>query len=193
MVCFQHKGEAARFLRDLRERRERFGLSLHSGKTCLWEFGRFAERDRRRWGEGRPETFDFLGFTHYYRKTRNGKFGLGRKPIAKRMTRFLKRVKQELIRRVHRGVHETGIWLGQVLNGWLNYYAVPTSFRYLRRCLDRLRRIWLNVLRRRSQMDRTSWETVVRLIAKYWPKPRIRHPWPQQRFAVRRGAISSWG
>ena len=186
VVCFQHKWEAEGFLRDLKERLEHFGLSLHPGKTRLLEFGRFAEKARKRQGLGRPETFDFLGFTHYCRKDGKGRFGLGRKPIAKRMARFLKRVKQELIRRRHRDVRETGIWLSRVLNGWLNYYAVPTSYRYLCRCLDRLRWIWCKVLRRRSQKDRTSWATVTRLSTKYWPKPTIRHPWPDARFAVKR-------
>lgn len=93
VVGFQYKREAKRFLRQLRERLEKFGLSLHPGKTRLIEFGCFAERNRRNRGDGRPETFDFLGFTHYCRKDRKGRFGLGRKPIAKRMARFLKRVK----------------------------------------------------------------------------------------------------
>ena len=128
VVCFQYRREAKRFLRELHERLKKFGLSLHPGKTRLIKFGRFAGKDRKRRGEGRPETFDFLGFTHYCRRTRKGQFGLGRKPIAKRMARFLKRIKKQLIRRMHRKVGETGIWLGQVLKGWLNYYAVPTSF-----------------------------------------------------------------
>ena len=186
VVCFQHKWEAEGFLRDLKERLERFGLSLHPGKTRLLEFGRIAEGHRRKRGEGRPETFDFLGFTHYCRKDRKGRFGLGRKPIAKRMARFLKRVKQELIRRMHRDVHETGRWLGQVLNGWLNYYAVPTSARYLKRCYERLIWIWCQVLRRRSQKDRTPWERIYALAKTHWPRITIRHPWPNHRFAVKR-------
>lgn len=190
VLCFQHKWEAERLLRDLKERLEQFGLSLHSGKTRLLEFGRTAEKSRKQRGLGRPETFDFLGFTHYCRKDRKGRFGLGRKPIAKRMARFLKRVKQELIRRRHRDVRETGIWLGQVLNGWLNYYAVPTSYVFLARCYERLKRIWLCVLRRRSQKDRTTWEHVPKLAAKYWPKPAIRHPWPNTRFAVMRAGAT---
>lgn len=184
VVGFQHKREARRFLRQLRERLEKFGLSLHPDKTRLLEFGRFAETDRRRRGLGRPETFDFLGFTHYCRKTRKGRFGLGRKPIAKRMSRFLKRVKVELTRRMHRPVQETGQWLGRVLNGWLNYYAVPTSIRYLRRCYHRLSWIWMRVLRRRSQKDRTDEARMDTLVARYWPKLEIRHPWPNTRFAV---------
>lgn len=184
VVCFQYKEEAERFLHALRERLEKFGLSLHPDKTRLIEFGRFAERDRRKRGEGRPKTFDYLGFTHYCRKTRSGGFGLGRKPIAKRMARFLKRTREELIRRMHRPVHETGTWLGQVLNGWLNYYAVPWSFRSLQRCYRCLRWIWLGVLRRRSQKDRTTWARLDLLTERYWPKLKIRHDWPAKRFAV---------
>ena len=131
VVCFQHRWEAQRFLQDLQERLHQFGLSLHPGKTRLLEFGRFADHNRRRQGECRPETFDFLGFTHYCRKDRKGRFGIGRKPIAKRMSRFLKRVKEGLVQRMHMNVHETGRWLGRVLGGWLNYYAVPTSAPYL--------------------------------------------------------------
>ena len=186
VVCFQHRWEAQRFLQDLQERLDHFGLSLHPGKTRLLEFGRFADHNRRRQGERRPETFDFLGFTHYCRKDRKGRFGIGRKPIAKRMSRFLKRVKEGLVQRMHMNVHETGRWLGRVLNGWLNYYAVPTSAPYLQRCYRRLRWIWLKVLRRRSQKDQTSLERIGLLATKYWPKPHVRHPWPDARFAVTR-------
>ena len=190
VVCFQYEEEAERFLSDLRARLGKFGLILHPGKTRLIEFGRYAQSNRKRRGMGRPETFDFLGFTHYCRETRTGRFGLGRKPIAKRMTRFLKRIKQELIRRMHHEVHETGRWLGRVLNGWLNYYAVPTSIRYLRRCYFRLYWIWWRVLRRRSQKDKMSLADMDTLTEKYWPQLKIRHPWPDARFAVMRGNVT---
>ena len=125
-------------------------LELNADKTRLIEFGRYAERNRRARGEGRPETFDFLGLKHYCRKDRNGRFGLGRKPVRKRMNRTLKRIKIELRGRWHDDVMDTGRWLGRVLRGWLNYYAVPTSFRYLRQFVWRLRRSWIRGLRRRS-------------------------------------------
>ena len=141
--------------------------------------------DRRARGERRPETFDFLGFTHYCKKKRNGKFGLGRKPIAKRVTRTLKRVKEKLRERMHEDVHDTAQWLGRVVNGWLNYYAVPTSARALRGFARRLLWIWLRTLRgRRSQKDRTTIAGVARLAALYWPPVKVRHPWPTERFAV---------
>lgn len=181
VAAFQHKTDAERFLRDLSDRLGQFGLRLHPDKTRLVEFGRFAEERRRRRGEGRPETFDFLGFTHYCRKTRKGYFGLGRKPIAKRISRLLKRVKELLERRMHDSVHVTGAWLGRVLNGWLNYYAVPTSYRYLQCFVRLLKDLWHRTLRRRSQKDRTSWERIDALIEQYWPKIRIRHPWPDRR------------
>ena len=117
-------------------------------------------------------------------KTRKGSFVLGRKPVAKQMRRTLKRIKEELRRRMHVKVAHTAKWLGKVLNGWLNYYAVPNSFRYLSRFVFRLERLWLRTLRRRSQKDRCQWSRIQGLRTKYWPKLKIRHPWPWQRFAV---------
>jgi group II intron reverse transcriptase/maturase len=184
VVGCQRKADAEQFLRDLKERLGDFALDLHPDKTRLIEFGRFALVDRRARGERRPETFDFLGFTHYCKKQRNGQFGLGRKPIAKRVTRTLKRVKEKLRERMHEDVHDTAQWLGRVVNGWLNYYAVPTSARALRGFARRLLWIWLRTLRGRSQKDRTTIAGVARLAALYWPPVKVRHPWPTERFAV---------
>ena len=181
---FKHKGDARRFVDALAERLGCFGLTVHPDKTRLIEFGRFAQANRRARGQGRPETFDFLGFTHYCARNRRGGYQLGRKPVAKRVSRTLRRLKEELGRRRHRSVNETGKWLGQVLNGWLNYFAVPTSYRYLQRFVARLKRLWLTTLRRRSQKDRYSWDQMDQLVAIYWPKSTIRHPWPSQRLAV---------
>ena len=185
VVGCQRKEDAVQFLRDLKERLGQFALELHPDKTRLIEFGRFALVDRRARGERRPETFDFLGFTHYCKKKRNGKFGLGRKPIAQRVTRTLKRLKEKLRARMHEDVHETAEWLGKVVNGWLNYYAVPTSGPTLRGFVRRLMWIWLHILRGRSQKDRTAIASIARLAAVYWPSVRIRHPWPTARFAVK--------
>ena len=184
VVGCQRKADAEQFLHDLKERMSQFALELHPDKTRLIEFGRFAMADRRARGERRPETFDFLGFTHYCKKKRNGNFGLGRKPIAKRVTRTLKRVKEKLRERMHEDVHDTAQWLGRVVNGWLNYYAVPTSARALRGFARRLLWIWLRTLRGRSQKDRTTIAGVARLAALYWPPVKVRHPWPTERFAV---------
>ena len=181
---FEHRDDAEHFLRDLKERFRSFELELNADKTRLIEFGRFAESNRRARGKGRPETFDFLGFTHYCRMNRKGRFGLGRKPVRKQMNRTLKRIKIALRRRMHDDVLDTGRWLGRVLRGWLNYYAVPTSFRSLQQFVWRLRRIWIRVLRRRSQKDRFAWTWILATTAKLWPKPHIVHPWPSARFAV---------
>lgn len=129
---------------------------LYPDKTRTIEFGRFAWQDRAARGEGRPETFDFLGFKHYCRKTRSGKFGLGRKPIAKRVNRTLNRIKVELQRRMHQDVYVVGRWLGQMIRGWLGYYAVPTSFASLNAFAHRIKAVWLKNLRKRSQRDRVS-------------------------------------
>ena len=184
VVGFQHKRDAERFLCDLKDRLAAFSLDLHPEKTRLIEFGRFAMANRRARGERRPETFDFLGFTHYCRTTRKGRFGLGRKPIRKRVTRTLKRIEAELRRRMHDNVYEVAIWLGRVVGGWLRYYAVPTSARSLKVFEFRLKRLWLRVLRRRSQKDRFTWDKVDLLAVVFWPRIRIVHPWPSTRFAV---------
>lgn len=193
VVGFQYKRDAERFLDAARERFGRFELALHPDKTRLIEFGRFAHVNRQERGQGKPETFDFLGFTHYCTKYRNGDFQLGRKPVAKRMNRTLKRIGEALRRRMHANVEETARWLGRVLNGWLNYYAVPNSIRYLRRFVERLKRMWLKFLRRRSQKDRFEWAEITRLTALHWPKLEIRHPWPNQRLAVKAGHAATQG
>ena len=128
---------------------------------------------------------NILGFTHYCRTTRNGRFGLGRKPAAKRMSRTLKRIAEVLWRRRHHDLHKVARWLGRVVNGWLNYYAVPTGARFLRSFTCILKRIWLKALRGRSQWDRFGWQRPQSLVDRYWPKPWIRHPWPGQRFDVK--------
>ena len=132
VVGFQHKWEANRFLNDLKERLAHFGLDLHPDKTRLIEFGRFAKANRKKRGLRKPETFDFLGMTHFCDQSRKGRFRVGRKPSRKRVRRTLKRIKDELRKRMHMEVHAVAKWLGRVINGWLNYYAVPGTARYLR-------------------------------------------------------------
>ena len=186
VVGFQYKRDAERFLNAVKERLRCFELEVHPDKTRLIEFGRFAKSDRQKRGLGRPETFDFLGFTHYCMETRRGRFQLGRKPVAKRMARTLKRIKEALRRRMHDKVGATAKWLGKVVDGWLNYYAVPTSFPYLYRFVERLKWLWLKTLRRRSQKDRYKVDRFAKLIMIYWPTLEVRHPWPDQRLAVNR-------
>ena len=184
VVGFQHQRDAECFLNAVKERFRGFDLDLHPDKTRLIEFGRFAQSNRRQRGLGIPETFDFLGFTHYCAQTSRGRFLLGRKPVAKRMARTLKRIKEVLRRRMHDGPVTTAKWLGKVVDGWLNYYAVPTSSRYMIRFVVRLERMWRSILRRRSQKDRFEWTSIRRLTARYWPSLKLRHPWPGQRLAV---------
>ena len=184
VIGLQHEQDAERLLRDLEERLARFGLELHPTKTRLLEFGRHAKASRNARELGKPETFDFLGMTHYCATTLKGRFRMGRKPVKKRVTRTWRRVKDLLRKRWHAGEHELAAWLGRVLRGWLNYYAVPGSGTFLQAFRQRLRRLFLRALRRRSQADRTSWDRVDHLIGKYWPKVSIRHPWPAQRLTV---------
>ena len=177
VLGFQYRRDAERFMEALRERFAAFGLEVHPEKTRLVEFGRFAMTNRRERGEGRPETFDFLGFTHYCRTTHEGRFGLGRKPVAKRMRRTLQAVKAELRRRMHADPVVTGRWLGRVLRGWLGYYAVPTSSPSLSRFVWFLRRLWMRIrgLARRHHVHR---RTVRQALRSALPPPRKRAPRP---------------
>ena len=184
VVGFQHRSEAERFMDDLKERLARFGLGLHPEKTRTVEFGRFAEVDRKKRGQGKPETFDFLGMTHFCGRTRKGRFRVGRRPSRKRMRRTLARIGQALRRRWHEDRHEVARWLGRVISGWLNYFAVPGTARQLQAFVNAVRRKLLRALRRRWRKDRTDWPSVETLTAMHWPKPTIRHPWPDRRLAV---------
>jgi len=188
VVGFQHRGEAERFLRELGERLEQFGLQLHPDKTRLIEFGRFAAQRRSRRGGGRPETFDFLGFTHYCGRTRHGKFKLGRKTISKRLRATLQAVKAKLRQRMHWPPDVVGEWLRSVVQGWYNYFAVPGNRAALEAFRTQVSRYWLHVIRRRSQRGRRKWtweRMRRRLIRKWIPSVRILHLYPNQRLIVR--------
>ncbi len=182
---FEHQAEAERFLTDLRERMAAFGLALHPEKTRLIEFGRFAATNRKRRGLGKPETFSFLGFTHICGRSRRGGFQLKRKSRRDRMRARLRAVKDELRRRMHERVDEQGRWLGQVVRGVFAYHAVPTNFAALSAFRYHVIDLWRRTLRRRSQKDGTTWARMADLADRWLPKPRITHPWPNQRFAVR--------
>ena len=182
VVGFQHRGEAKRFLHDLRERFAKFNLELHPEKTRLIEFGRFAASNRAAVGLGKPEKFDFLGLTHICGKTRNGGFWLRRITIAKRMRAKLKQVKDQLMRRRHLPVPEQGQWLASVVRGHLAYYAVPGNIRAANAFRIQVSRHWFRALRRRSQRHRLNWERMNRLIARWLPPARIVHPYPEVRF-----------
>jgi RNA-directed DNA polymerase len=182
---FEHQADAQRFLADLRERFAKFGLDLHEGKTRLTEFGRHAARRRKARGLGKPETFDFLGFTHICGKTRDGRFGLRRVTISKRMRAKLHELKDELMRRRHQPVPEQGRWLASVVRGHCAYYAVPGNSEAIRAFRTQATRHWHRALRRRSQRTRLNWERMDRLATRWLPQARIMHPWPSVRFDVR--------
>jgi RNA-directed DNA polymerase len=185
VVGFEHQGEAERFLGDLRERLARFALELHPEKTRLIEFGRRAGQQRAARGLGKPETFDFLGFTHICGKTRGGQFKLQRITMSKRMRAKLHQVKNRLLRNRHLPVPEQGRWLRSVVRGHCAYYAVPGNGRALSTFHYQVGRHWYRALLRRSQRHRLTWERMHRLIAQWLPPVRILHPYPQVRFDAR--------
>ncbi len=184
IVGFQHKSDTRRFLGELRERLEKFALSLHPDKTRLIEFGRFAADRRARRGLGKPETFKFLGFTFFCGKSRQGRFLLKRKSRSDRLRAKLQEISEELRWRMHQPIPTQGKWLGHVVSGYFNYHAVPTNIRALGAFRHHVTVLWLRSLRRRSQKDRTTWKRMTKLADDFLPKPRILHPRPHERFAV---------
>jgi group II intron reverse transcriptase/maturase len=185
VIGFEHKTQAEKFLADLRMRMERFALSLHPEKTRLIEFGRFAALNRVKKGLGKPETFNFLGFTHICGRSARGRFVLMRKSRRDRLRAKLRAIKEELWRRLHLPIPQVGKWLGQVVRGYFNYHAVPTNTDSLAAFRYHVTALWRRALRRRSQKDRTTWERMGRLAADYLPPVRILHPWPDARFDVK--------
>ncbi|HEY2186571.1 MAG TPA: group II intron reverse transcriptase/maturase [Xanthobacteraceae bacterium] len=185
IVGFEHEAEARRFLEAMRVRLGKFSLSLHPDKTRLIEFGRFAAANRERRGLGKPETFNFLGFTFICGKSRRGKFLIKRKTRRDRLRVKLKAVKAQLRRRMHQPIPEIGKWLQRVVVGYFNYHAVPTNSRALMAFRDEVLRLWHHALRRRSQRGHLTWKGMKKLADEWLPQPRILHPWPNQRFAVR--------
>jgi RNA-directed DNA polymerase len=185
VVGFEHRDDAERFLKDLHIRLAQFGLSLHPEKTRLIEFGRHAIDDRAKRGEGKPETFDFLGFTHYCARTRNSSgFKLGRKTQAKRKRTKLRAIKDTLRRNMHRSIDEQGRWLAAVLRGYFAYFAVPDNSPSLSAFRQQVKERWLRALRRRSQRSKLTYERMQVIVDRYLPRPRVLHPWPEQRFLV---------
>jgi group II intron reverse transcriptase/maturase len=184
VVGFEHEADAQRFHVDLQQRMEQFALSLHPDKTRLIEFGRFAAEDRVRRGLGKPETFNFLGFTHICGRSRKGLFQLKRKSRRDRMRAKLRAIKEELRRRMHEPIPQQGQWLGRVVRGYFAYHAVPTNVASLSAFRHHVETLWRRTLKRRSQTDHTTWDRIARLAADFLPAPRILHPWPAARFAV---------
>ena len=182
VVGFEYRAEAERFLEEFRERLSKFGLELNSEKTRLIEFGRFAAQNRERRGEGKPETFTFLGFTHYCGKLQNGTFTVWRETANKRMVAKLQSIRLELRRRRHEPIARVGEWLGKVTKGYYLYHAVPGNLRQLNVFRHRLGRLWRLALERRSQRTRLNWERMNQLLARWVPAPRVTHPHPRERF-----------
>lgn len=183
VLGFENRTEAEAFLEQLRERMRKFGLELHPEKTRMIEFGRFAEDNRKRRGEGKPETFDFLGFTHICGKTwKGGWFTVKRRTVKKRLRDKLQEIRQELRKRWHERVADTGSWLRSVVQGYFNYHAVPGNFAALQTFRREVARAWLAALRRRSQRHRLPWERFGSIVDRYLPPPRIQHPEPGVRF-----------
>ncbi len=184
IVGFQDQADAERFLSELRVRLGKFGLTLHPDKTRLIEFGRFAEPNRRERGEGKPQSFDFLGFMHYCSKTRKGKFAVKRRTMSKRIRRKLKELKADLKRRQHDPVPEVGRWLKSVLTGHFRYYGVPHNYQSIHAFRSELARLWRRVLSRRSQKGYVTWQRMARLNRRWLPSAHIYHPHPNRRLRV---------
>jgi len=184
VVGFEHKADAERFLRELRKRSETFSLSVHPEKTRIIRFGRFAASNRKERGQGKPETFNFLGFTMICGQNRQGGFQVLRRTRRDRMQATIQRVKGELQRRRHQPIPEQGRWLGQVVRGFYAYHAVPTNYRGLVVFRVRVAQLWKRALMRRSQRGRRTWRQMPRLTVAWLPRPRILHPWPERRFVV---------
>jgi RNA-directed DNA polymerase len=185
IVGFEHEHDARHFRAAVRNRLEEFSLSLHPEKTRLIQFGRFAADRRAQRGLGKPETFNFLGFTLICSISRNGKFLIKRKTRRDRLRTKLKQLKEEMRKRRHQPLPQQGKWLKQVLTGYFAYYAVPTNGRTLMAFRFRIVDLWRRSLKRRSQKDRTTWQRITKLVNDFLPKVRILHPWPEQRFAVK--------
>jgi group II intron reverse transcriptase/maturase len=184
VLGFENRADAERFLAEFRERLAKFGLELHADKTRLIEFGRYAARNRQRRGEGKPETFTFLGFTHFCGQLTTGPFIVWRITAKKRMVAKLKAIKAELRFRTHHRTIEVGAWLRKVVLGYYQYHAVPGNTGQLRIFMCRVRWLWRGVLIRRSQRAKVKWDRLHPILERWIPLPRVLHPYPDSRFAA---------
>jgi RNA-directed DNA polymerase len=185
VIGFQNRAAAERCLAELKKRFEKFGLALHPEKTRLIQFGPYAAADRIRRGQGRPETFDFLGFTHICGKKRgNGMYTVVRRTAKKRMSRKLQEVKAELRRRMHEPIARQGKWLGSVVGGFIRYHGVPTNAKALQRFRFQIGGYWHHALRMRGSRRRVTWERMYRLIDRWLPPATVCHPYPLKRMGV---------
>jgi group II intron reverse transcriptase/maturase len=184
VLGFQHRAEAERFREDLVERFRKFGLELNSDKTRLIEFGRYAGERRAKRGQGKPETFDFLGLRHICAQNHQGGFKLLRHTIPSRLKTRVREVYAELKRRMHHSIFSTGSWLRAVVTGYYRYQGVPDNWSAMRAFRNDVVRLWRRCLGRRSQKGRINWERMGRIAAKWIPNPRLYHPWPEERLRV---------
>jgi len=184
VVGFTYQADGKRFLRELGERFAKFGLGLHPEKTRLLEFGRFAAANRQRRGQGKPETFDFLGFTHMCGETRAGKFMVRRKTARKRLQAKLKAMKIALRRRLHWSVPKMGKYLGTIVRGHVQYFGVPLNSSAIDTFRYQVGRLWKRALERRSERTYVTWARIQRLMKRWLPPAHICHPYPIQRFLV---------
>jgi RNA-directed DNA polymerase len=183
VIGFQYYEEAVTLLADLHRRLSKYELTLHPQKTRLIEFGKYASGNRKRKGKGKPETFDFLGFTHMCSKNRKGDFFLRRKTKRKQLKKKLKEVKDELKKRMHERIKETGKWLATVITGHTNYFAVPGNMDAVKEFYKQCMRQWLRTLRRRShKAQKLTWESFLKKAEELIPRPRMVHPFPEKRF-----------
>jgi len=185
VVGFQHESDARRFRDAMRDRLREFSLSLHPEKTRLIEFGRFAAQNCKRRGRSKPETFKFLGFVLICDKSRRGDFRIRRKSRRDRMCAKLREIKEGLRHRMHRPIPETGKWLAQIVAGYFAYHAVPTNSPALSAFRYHVLVLWHRQVCRRSQRARVLWTRMTKLADEFLPPPRVLHPWPSVRFAVR--------
>ena len=184
VLGLQHRAEAERFLADLRERLRKFGLELHPEKTRLIEFGRYAAERRAKRGEGKPETFNFLGFTHICGKNHaTGYFMVLRRTIGKRMAAKLKDMRQQLRRRMHARTSDTVKWLRSVVRGYFQYHAIPRNEDRMKAFRNEVLRMWMWALRRRSQRTRWTWDKFLEKLGNLLPEVEVLHPYPDVRFA----------
>jgi group II intron reverse transcriptase/maturase len=184
VIGFREESDARRCLADLKERFAKFDLELHPEKTRLIEFGRYAEERRSKRGEGPPETFDFLGFTHVSGKTRRGDYTIHRRTSRRKFQAKLADLKEKISRNRHADLAQVGAWLQSVTRGWYRYYAVPGNYERLRQFRDAIQKMWLRALRRRSQRGRRlTWDKFSKLCRRWLPTPKILHPYPNVRFA----------
>ena len=182
VVGFEQREDAEQFLSGFRKRLAEFALELHPEKTRLIEFGRYAQANRQQRGEGKPETFTFLGFTHYCAKTKKGLFGTRRETIPQRMRTTLGAIKAKLRQRMHEPVHVVGAWLKSVVTGYYQYHAVPENLRAMSRFRERLCDMWRAMLGRRSQRSRPGWKRIRPTFERWLPRPIVLHPYPNVRF-----------